>query len=721
MKNIIFLWLALFCSYSLLAQPPKGLSWSKDGNSYYESGEKGIVRVQLPSVQSTVIADKSKLTPAGQTAALAVRNFFFSADENRLLIYTNSQKVWRYDTRGDYWVLDLKSNKLKQVGKQRPVSSLMYAKFSPDGNKVAYVSQHNLFVEDINSGVVKQLTTDGTDKMINGTFDWAYEEEFGCRDGFRWSPDGKSIAYWQIDARKIGTFLLIDNTDSIYSFTKPVEYPKVGSDPSACKIGVVDITTGKTNWMKVPGDPVQHYIPRMEWAHNSSEIILQQLNRKQNDSKIFLVNAKTGSASEIYHESDKAWIDIKSRWHDDDPSGWEWLQNGQSFLWVSEKDGWRQLYVVSKDGRSERLLTKGDYDIIDISAIDEGSGYVYFTASPQNATQQYLYRITLDGSESFQLVTPAEQSGTHSYEISPNGKIAQHSFTSVSAQPVVNWVSLPGHVPTVANNRMPVRNTSGVEFFKLTTEEGVIMDGWIIKPYNFDSTKKYPVVFYVYGEPAAQTVVDKYGEAGTFLYAGDMRRDGYIQVSLDNRGTPAPKGAAWRKSIYRSIGIINIRDQALAAKQIRNWPFVDSTRLAVWGWSGGGSSTLNLLFQYPGLYQTGIAIAPVANQLTYDNIYQERYMGLPQENKQDFIKGSPVTYAKNLTGKLLLVHGTGDDNVHYQNSEMLINELVKANKVFQLMSYPNRTHNINEGLGTFRHLGSTFTEFLKRNCPPGGR
>ena len=247
------------------------------------------------------------------------------------------------------------------------------------------------------------------------------------------------------------------------------------------------------------------------------------------------------------------------------------------------------------------------------------------------------------------------------------------------------------------------------------------MDGWIRKPKNFDPKKKYPVLFYVYTEPAGATVSDTYGVGRNFLYNGDISDDGYICISVDNRGTPVPKGNEWRKCIYRKIGQLNIHDQAMAAKEILKWPFIDTARIAVWGWSGGGTATLNLMFQHPEIYKTGIAIAAVGNALTYDNIYQERYYGLPQENREDYVNGSPITYAKNLSGNLLYVHGTGDDNVHYQNAEMLINELVKYDKTFQFMSYPNRTHNISEGEGTTKHLHDLFTTFLKQHCPPGGK
>ena len=706
----------------LVAQPPKGTRWSEDGNGYYSNDKDGIVLHQLSAREDKTIASAQQLTPSGETKPLKVRNFFLSNDGNKVLIYTNSKRVWRYDTRGDYWVLDLKKNTLKQLGKKLPESSLMYAKFSPDGSKVAYGSKHNLYIEDLATSAVKQLTTDGTDRLINATFDWVYEEEFGCRDGFRWSPDGRSIAYWQVDARKIRNFLMINNTDSIYSFTIPVEYPKVGEPPSPVKIGVVNITSGKTTWLKVPGDPQQNYLPRMEWASNN-EVAIQQLNRKQNTSILYYANILTGESKSFYKESDNAWINIKSRWHDDDPSGWDWIRNRTAFLWMTEKDGWRHLYEVSKDGKTETLVTKDDYDVISLLATDEKEGYVYFMASPENATQQYLYRTKLDGTGNAELLSPANEKGTHEYDISPNGKYAIHEFSNANTFPTEDLIALPSNtILQAGDNAQPTQKLPHVDFFQVTTADNITMDGWMVKPDNFDSTKKYPVVFMVYTEPGSATVTDKFGVGRNGTYAGSMAADGYIYISLDGRGTPAPKGAAWRKSIYKKVGILNIHDQAEAAKKILQWPFVDTSRIAVWGWSGGGSTTLNLMFQHPEIYKTGIAVAPVANQLTYDDIYEERYMGLPQEdNGETYKKASPITYAKNLQGNLLLVHGTGDDNVHYQNSEMLINQLIKYNKVFQFMAYPNRSHGIYEGEGTRKHLSTIYTNYLKTFCPPGGR
>ena len=691
--------------------------WSEDGNSFYRQDSSGIEQIFLPSFSAKTIVTQQQLTPAGTGAALDVQDFSFSPDGKMLLIYTNSKKVWRYKTRGDYWVLNTTDKTLKQLGKNLPQSSLMFAKFSPDGKKAAYVSEHNIYVEDVTTNNIAKLTYDGTERLINGTFDWAYEEELDCRDGFRWSPDSKSIAYWKIDATKIPNFLMIDNTDSIYSFTVPVEYPKVGEDPSPCYLYVVNAATGNSIKMNVPGNPQQHYIPRAEWANNSNDLIIQQINRKQNESKLMYCNALTGDTREIYDEKDSAWIDAKEA-----PVGWDWLQNGAAFLWTSERDGWRHLYSISRDGKQQTLLTKGNYDVIGVEGYNEKNGYLYFAASPENATQSYLYRVKLDGKGTAEKLSPVNQNGTHSYVVSPNGLFAQHSFSNANTPPVADWVSLPKH--NIIKTEEAGTGKSAlppVKFFTITTEDNVTMDGWMVLPKNFDSTKKYPAVFMVYTEPAAQTVKDSYGAGYNNLYDGSMYDDGYIYISLDGRGTPAPKGAAWRKAIYKNIGIINIRDQAMAAKKLIERGYIDTSRVAVWGWSGGGSTTLNLLFQYPDIYKTGIAIAPVAWQLCYDNIYQERYMGLPQEDKEPFIKGSPVTYAKNLQGHLLVIHGTGDDNVHYQNTELLVNELIKYNKDFRMMSYPNRTHAIREGEGTSQHLHALYTSFLKQYCPPGAR
>ena len=719
-KNLVIFVLLLTCTTTLFAQT-QGINWMADGTGYYEFKSAGIVKVDVKTEAETIVVPKENITPAGSNMPLKVQSFYYSADKAKILLFANTKKVWRYNTRGDYWVLNTATNKLTQLGRGLAPQSLMFAKFSPDSKYVAYVSENNIFSEDVVTGQIKKLTQDGTRKLINGTFDWVYEEEFNCRDGFRWSPDSKQIAYWQIDARKIRDYYMINNTDSVYSRIIPVEYPKVGESPSPAFINVVNLSGGQIRRMNIMGDPQQHYITRMEWS-GANELIVQQLDRKQQESKLIYCKVSDGSTATFWAENDDAWVDLNT----DNPVGWNWINGGKEFLWVSEKDGWRHIYKISRDGKTVTLLTKGNYDIGTLKAIDELNNYIYFTASPTNATQLYLYRVRINLSKDEpELVSNIKQRGTHDYDIAPNAKYALHSFSNYNTFPVDEWVTLPDNKPlsaakSIANN-LKTDPKKNVEYVQITTPDNVVLDAWINKPANFDPNKKYPVVFYVYGEPAAATVGDQYGTHSNFLYRGDMSTDGYVQVAVDNRGTPSLKGARWRKSIYRKIGTLNIADMAAGAKKILEQPYMDKSRVAVWGWSGGGSSTLNLLFNYPEIFKTGVSIAAVGNQLNYDNIYQERYMGLPQENMEDFVKGSPINNVKGLQGRLLYIHGTGDDNVHYDNAEMLLNELIKNNKQFEFMAYPNRSHSINEGAGTREHLSTLYTNFIRKNCEPGGR
>jgi len=731
LQRTLILLIFSMLSFCVFAQPGgNNLNWSADGNSYTALERGNIMKTELPSLRKTMLIDLEKLFPQDAPEPRYVDAFEWSTVKPVVLLMVNTETQY-HKTTGEVWVYDTITKKTVMLGKSLRPSGLMHAKLSPDGTKVAYVYQdksnnkvvYNLYVEDISTGIARQLTFDTRDRVINGTFDWVYAEELSCYDGFRWSPDGTRIAYWNIDASQIRNYLMLNTTDSTYSFTVPVEYPKVGEDPSPAKIGVVDIESAKTIWMDIPGDPRQHYLTRMEWA-NSQELILQQLTRKQNESKLFIAKSSDGFCRLLSSETDATWIDVESAWNDGDNSGWNWIEKKQAFIWCSEKDGWRHLYRVGMDGR-ETLLTPGDFDVMKIYCIDEGKKVVYFAASPINHTQQYLYSIPLGGGKA-KLLTPEGLPGTHSYMISPNGKWARHSFNSHVFMPVAEWVSLPAHKPldegkSISKNLKENPLAKQIEFFQVTTGDGITLDAWMVKPADFDSAKKYPVIFYVYGEPASSTVLDNAYIGRSSVFGDKVYDRGYLLVSVDNRGTPMPRGREWRKAIYRNIGINNIRDLALGAKEILKRPYCDTSRVAVTGWSGGGSSTLNLMFQYPEIFKTGVSVASVANQLAYDNIYQERYMGVPWETREDFLKGSPYTHAKNLKGNLLYIHGTGDDNVHYANAEKLINELIRYNKPFQMMAYPMRSHGIYEGEGTRDHLKTTCLKFLLENCPPGGR
>lgn len=713
----------IFSSREFAAERFGPARWVDNGAGYTTlesstetSGGTDIVRYETATGRREILVSAARLVPAGVKSALNIDDYQWSPDRQRLLIFTNSQRVWRRNTRGDYWVLDLTTWQLRQLGGNAKPSALMFAKFSPDSRAAGYVRENNIYVEDLSSGKIIQITSDGSRTIINGTFDWVYEEEFDLRDGWRWSPDSKAIAFWQLDAAGVRDFLLINNTDSLYSFVIPVQYPKVGTTNSACRVGVVSASGGETRWLDVPGDPRNNYIARMDWAASSEEIVLQHVNRLQNTNEVMLGNARTGAVRTMITEKDSAWVDVGDDLH--------WLENGKQFTWVSERDGWRHVYLISRDGAKARLITPGAYDVESVQNIDEPGGWLYFIASPDNPAQRYLYRTRLDGKGGMERLTPADLRGTNSYNISPDTKWAFHNYSTIDMPRSTVLVSLPEHkvVRQLASNqklRAKVRTLKqkSSEFFRVNIGGGGELDGWMMKPYNFDASKKYPVLFHVYGEPAGQTVLDNWG--GNKLWHLMLAQQGYIVISVDNRGTPAPRGRAWRKSVYRQIGILASQDQAAACRVIRRWPFVDSTRIGIWGWSGGGSMTLNMMFRAPELYHTGMSVAPVTDQRYYDTIYQERYMGLPGGNPDGYKNGSPVTFAHQLQGHLLLVHGTGDDNVHYQSSEALINALVKANKPFTMMAYPNRSHGIFEGQGTTRHLYELLTRYLQEHLPPG--
>jgi dipeptidyl-peptidase-4 len=700
--------------------------WLKDGASYTtleeskgEAGGRDIVVYAAETGRRDILVSAAKLVPPPPAEAkpLAIENYEWSADGKKLLVFTNSRRVWRQNTRGDYWVLDLASGKLSKLGAAFDLSSLMFAKFSPDGSRAAYVVKNDIYAEDIASGRILRLTFDGAETLINGTFDWVYEEEFGLRDGFRWSPDGRSVAFWQIDSSRVRIFNLINTTDSLYPRLVPIPYPKPGDINSACRVGVVSAFGGPVRWIQVPGDARNNYIARMEWAVNSNEIILQHLNRFQNTNEVMLGDVRTGEARTIFTDRDEAWVDVV-----DDLF---WIEKGGRFTWVSERDGWRHVYSVSRQGEA-RLITPGDYDVLDVAGLDEKGGWLYFMGSLDNPVQRYLYRTKLDGKGRPERLSPKDKPGTHGYQMSPAALWAIHTYSTFDAPPVIDLVKLPAHSsarPLVENKDLRAKigalKRSPVEFFRVDIGDGVRLDGWCLKPPDFDPQKKYPLFFQVYGEPAGTTVNDRWGGNGC-LWHLMLAQKGYIVASVDNRGTPQPRGRAWRKIIYRQIGILASQDQAAAAKAlIEKWPFVDADRIGIWGWSGGGSMTLNMMFRYPEIYKTGLAVAFVANQRYYDSIYQERYMGLPRNNPDGYKNGSPITYANQLKGNLLIVHGTGDDNVHYQNFEALVNELVANGKTFTMMAYPNRTHGISEGRGTTMHLYNLLTSFLMANLPPG--
>ncbi|WP_442506644.1 S9 family peptidase [Novipirellula sp. SH528] len=697
-------------------QPP-ALIWSGRSDSYFtleksEEIEDGVDVIQVDIADGTkqTVVPAEALIPNETKTPLAIDGFQFSADESKLLIFTNSKRVWRRNTRGDYWVLDVATQKLDQLGGDAAPSTLMFAKFSPDNRRVAYVCNNNLFVQEIDSLQISQLTHDGSTETINGTSDWVNEEELAIRDAYRWSPDGETIAFWQFDTTGVGRFHLIDNTRGIYPEITSFPYPKVGQTNSATRSGVVRIDSGSVTWLDVPGHAREHYLPQMEWTPDGHQILLQQMNRLQNTNRVMLANAENGKTQTVFTETETTWLE------NENPV--RWIDNGNAYVWLSERDGWRHAYRVSRDGQQVTKITDGDYDVLQIEAIDVKAGWLYFAASPENPTQCYLYRVRLDGSD-LERLSPADQPGWHTYAISDDCRWAVHTYSTFNIPPVVKLIKLEDHSPVRVlhdnaklRDRLAELNAPTSEFFRVDIGDGLQLDAWCLKPPQLDETKKYPLLVHVYGEPHGQTVKDVW-QGARGLWHAMLAQQGYVVVSIDNRGTRSPRGRDWRKCIYRKIGMIAPEEQAAAVRGLlAKWSYLDSKRVGVWGWSGGGSMSLNAIFRYPELYSTAIAVAPNANQLLYDSIYQERYMGLPDDNAEGYRLGSPITYASQLEGNLLIVHGTGDDNGHYQGTEYLINELIAEDKRFSVMPYPARSHAINEGTNTVRHFYSVLTDYL---------
>jgi dipeptidyl-peptidase-4 len=700
--------------------------WLPDSSGYViveksegSAGGEDLVFYSPENSDGEILVASRHLIPSGESQPLTVEDYSWSHDGAYMLIFTESRRVWRANTRGDYWIFDVTSHELRKIGGEALPSTLMFAKFSPVDHRVAYVRERNIYVEDWKEGTITQLTDDGSDSLINGTFDWVYEEEFRLRDGVRWSPDGSRIAYWQINTEGVGIFHLIDNLAGLYPKLIPIPYPKVGEKNSGCRVGVIDASGGKTRWMSVPGDFRNHYLAYLNWTDDSKSIVVQQLNRLQNTNRLMVGDAKNGVVETVLTDRDQAWVE--------EMKPLRWLEDGDRFLWLSERDGWRHLYLADRFGGSFQLLTPGDYDVIQLEGVDEKNGKVYFMGSPENPTQRYLYQVSLNGGAASR-VSPHDQAGVHAYQTSPDGRFAIHSYSSANQPLVRDLVDLPGHqvIRSLTENSalreaIEKLDRKPVEFFRVDIGDGIELDGWLMSPPQIEPGKKYPLLVFVYGEPAGQTVMDRWGGA-RYLWHLMHNQNGYYVMSIDNRGTPAPRGREWRKIVYRQIGILAPKEQAAALDQVlHDRPFLDADRVAIWGWSGGGSMTLNMMFKYPERYKVGISVAPVPNQRFYDTIYQERYMGLPKDNVMGFRDGSPIHFAHQLEGDLLIVHGTGDDNVHYQGTEALIDELIALNKPFSMMAYPNRTHSIKEGVNTTPHLYNLLTRFLYEHLPAGPR
>ena len=700
----------IFASRDFRTEGLPALQWMRDGQrySYVDAREGGITDLVAEDARTgakTRLVDGSRLVPAGQQKPIEIEDYSWTPDERKLLLYTNSQPVWRENTKGIYYVYDLDTGRLTPAS-TRP-GWQMFAKLSPDARRIGFVRDHDIYVTDLATGRETRLTQDGSDQIINGTFDWVYEEELGLQDGWRWSPDGARIAFWRLDASREQTFNWINETDSAYSRIVSLRYPKAGSANAIAKIGVVELAGGAPRWVDTGNDP-EVYLARMEWAESPHEIVIQRLNRHQNRLEVMLADARTGASRTVFTDTDPAWVEVDDDFH--------WVNGGRDFLFSSERDGYNHLYLVSRDGRNVRQITRGQWDVTGITAVDERGGSVYFSAHAPTPEQTQLFRVKLDGTGQQQVT---REPGTHAARISTGSPYFLDTYSSAGTPPVIRLHNAgDGAVVRTLVDNSRVRQTVeslGIrkpEFFSFRTPDGTELRGWTIKPASFDASKKYPVLMYVYGGPGSQTVMNSWG--GTrYLWHQMLAQRGYVVVSVDNRGTGA-RGSAFKKASYLKLGAVETADQIQAARYLAQQPWVDASRIGIWGWSYGGFMTASAMFAPGSPFKAGIAVAPVVDWSLYDTIYTERFMRTPRENAEGYRRNAPVSNAANLRGRFLLVHGTGDDNVHFQNSTQLVNALQAANKQFDFMMYPNRNHGISGGV-TSQHLYTMMTNWVAEN------
>ena len=681
------------------------LEWMADGTSYtYVAGEDttDLYRVDARSGAQRLLVAGSALLPPGATEPIVIETYQFSPDLTKLLIYTNSVRVWRQNTKGEYYLWDFQARQLTPLSNAPGYQQ--FAKFSPDGRYVGWVREHDIFVRDLATGEEIQLTHDGSQHIINGTADWVYEEELSLRDAFRFSPDGSRIAFWRFDQTVIEPFYMIDET-TLYPTLMPVRYPKAGAANSEVRIGVVEIASGTTTWMDL-GSDTDIYIADMDFAGTSSEIWLTRLNRHQNRLDLLLANVEDGSSRVIMTDEDEAWVD------QEEPL---WFDDGRQFLFMSERDGYRQAYLYRRDGSPVRKVTSGGWDVTSVWGVDERNDLVYFTGSVDGPLTRPLYRIGLNGRGLRRIST---ESGTHTVEFNPTYSMYVDESSTATTPPTQTLHEADGRlIRTIDGNEELAAAVAALglappEFLALAGADGTVLNGLIMKPRDFDPNRTYPLLMHVYGGPGSQRVTDRW-DGQRYLWHQLMVHQGYLVAIVDNRGTGA-RGRDFKKQTYLKLGQYETADQIAAARHFASLPYVDGDRIGIWGWSYGGYMSLLSLFQGADVFKAAISVAPVTDWRLYDTIYTERFMRSPQENPEGYELGSPVTYADRLEGNLLIVHGTGDDNVHSQNTTQLIVKLEGAGKQFDLRLYPNKTHSI-RGDGIRENLYGYFTKWLKAN------
>lgn len=620
---------------------------------------------------------------------------------------TNQRVERRYELR-DGMPVEAATSKERPKAQSPSVSPDGKWKLEPQGNQ--------LLLRELATGATTQVTQTPADREVSFS-------------NLAWSPDSTHALFVAADTTEVRRRAVLVPEDPSYPGVRQDRFARVGERLESLRVAVVSVSEKQAKWLPIETPAEGFYLGQVEWAGNSSELLVETLSRFR-DKREFLLVTIDGQVKKIYSETNAAWA-VSAQGKN---LGLTWIRDGEAFIVISEKDGWRHAFLYSRDGDELSLLTPGDYDIIDRAVVDEEGGWYYFYASPDNGTQRYLYRVPLDGSGKSQRVTPSDQPGTHDYKFSPDVRWAFHTYSTLDSPPIIQLVELPSRTDSAVHRvvkvlerndalreRMKPLITQPTEFVQLDIGDGVSMDAWLIKPKQFDETKNYPVFVYVYGEPYSQTVLDQWGAAQIDFHrvVADM---GYLVVSIDNRGTPAPKGAAWRRSIFGSLGPLSTEDQAAALQELgRSRPYVDLSRVGIWGWSGGGSNTLNAMFRKPDLYHLGIAVVPKPQPHLYNAWFQEIYMRTREVNPEGYEKSAPINFAEGLKGKLLIITGSGETNTHIQIIEGLVDRLIELGKPFDYMVYPNRDHGLREGPGSEVHVRMLILRYLLENLANGPR
>lgn len=679
-----------------------GINWMKDGQ-YYSSqvnrmGAPAVVKINISTgTEEAVLLD-------GKVLGVNFSSYSFNPDETKALIASDVESIYRRSSKGIFYVVDMATGQKQQLMNGEKIS---YATLSPDNNKVAFVKDNNLFLVELASNKLTQITSDGEwNKIINGSSDWVYEEEFSMAQAFQWSPDGKKISFIRFDETAVPE-INMQLWGPLYPKDYKFKYPKAGEKNALVSIHVYDLATAKTQKIDA-GTETDIYLPRIYWTKDANTLAFIRLNRLQNQMDLFHANASTGSSSLIISDVSKTYVDL------DNNDNLEYLADGKTFIRTSEQDGFKHIYHHGIDGKLIRQITTGPWEVSSIVGVDGKAKKVYFLSTEASSLERNLYVIGLDG-KGKKALTPAK--GTHAVNMSPDHKFYIDYYSTADNPVRVSLNAASGtELKVLEDNQALKDRLAGFalgkkEFFTFQTVDGTELNAYIIKPADFDPNKKYPVLMYVYGGPGSQNVLNSWGSTRDFWHQ-QLAAEGIIVACVDNRGTGA-RGRDFKHSTYANLGKLETIDQIEGAKYFAKMPFVDPARIGIWGWSYGGYMSSLALMIGNEVFKTAIAVAPVTTWRYYDTIYTERFLQTPQLNPSGYDDNSPITHVNKLKGNLLLIHGTGDDNVHFQNSVDLVNALISADKQFESFYYPNKNHGISGGNTTW-HLYTQMTDFLRR-------